>query len=653
MRDEAGMHARPLSQQQLEAALEESEQLTRGVLAAVPAGVVQVAADGSIRTANAEALHLLGLSYDELSQRYTYDFETETIWEDGSPCLARDYPVTRALRTGEPQTSPTIGVRRPDGALSWCDFRAVPVKDASTGAVTGAVVIFVDITERKRIEDALRRSEAELKAIVESAPSIIFTTDRQGRLTFINRVPMDVPATVDVLSVIGDSILHWINGRDRDRVEECLDRILNHQEIVELEGDGLDGIDPNTYSARLGPIVRDGEVVGIAGVVAVVNERRRAEQERAALLAQLNEARRLEALGRLAGGIAHDFNNLLTVIMGNMDMLLKRVEGTDQRLRLKEIAAASARASELTRQLLAFGRQQTLEPRAIDLGAVVDGVADMLRRLLGEHIELSIERVSELGTVNADPVEIERVIVNLAMNAQDAMGDGGTLVIATYNRTVEHAQANVRAGRYVALEVRDSGSGMDVDTRTRMFEPFFTTKEQGTGLGLATVHGIVAQSEGFIAVESEPSRGTRVCVLLPRVDNPSQPARDSEPRVTANGSETILLVEDDASVRNVARHVLEQEGYRVIVAEGAADALRLDRDELATVQLLVSDVVMPFVDGPTVASKLVKRAPHLKVLFMSGHHAEIRGELPRGSAFVEKPFDAPTLVAHVRATLDA
>jgi PAS domain S-box-containing protein len=648
-----GIRATELRERELEAALQETEQLTRGILSIVPAGVVHVAADGAILTANAEALHLLGMTVDELTCRVVQDFTTETIWEDGSPCVVEDYPVTRALATGETQPAATIGVRRPDGNVSWCDFRAVPVKDAR-GAVTGAVVTIHDITERKQIENALRRSEAELKAIVESTPSIIFTADRRGTITFVNRIPRELLDQLDTETAVGGNLFNWVNERDRGSVEESIHRVLNEGAIVEIEADGLDGVDPNVYSARVGPIARGNEVVGVAGVVSLITERKREEQERMALLSQLYEARRLEALGRLAGGIAHDFNNLLTVIRGNLDALRQRVTEPHARKRVEEIGRTAVRASELTRQLLAFGRGQALAVRPIDLGSVIGDIADMLRRLMGEHVQLIIERDSSPGTVLADPTELERVVVNLAMNAQDAMPHGGTLVLATYNCTVAEGEiAGVPAGRYVVLETRDTGTGMDRNTRERIFEPFFTTKKEGTGLGLATVHGIVKQSDGYITVESESQRGTRVRAFLPRLARPSEDAPASHPSpASKHGGETILIVEDDPNVRQVARRLLESEGYQVIVADNAAAALAYEEKLLDNVELLLSDMVMPLYSGPEVAATLCARAPHLRVLFMSGHAGAAPGELPPGADFIAKPFDARTLTASVRALLD-
>jgi PAS domain S-box-containing protein len=636
-------------------ALEASEGFARGLLAAVPAGVVHVQADGSIVNANAEALRLLGLRYEELTKRYVTDFETTTVWEDGSPCPASDYPVTRALMTGEAQPAVTIGVRRPAGDVAWCVFRAVPVRDAA-GATTGAVVTFHDITDRKRIEDALRKSEAELKAIVTSAPSIIFTADREGRLTFVNRTERGLAVEVDPASVIGQSVFEWTNEADHPMLRDRMRRVLELRETVEYEVEGLAGVDPNSYSTRIGPILRGDEVVGIAGVVTTLTERKKVEAERARLLAELHDAQRLEALGRLAGGVAHDFNNLLTVIQSAVDLMRARPDPSQQDKRLAEIAAAAERASSLTRQLLAFGRQQNLAPRVLSLAAVVDGILPLLRRLLGEHVSLEVVHVPGLGSVRADAVQLERVLVNLLTNAEAAMPAGGTIDVRTESVALAEGEMHaVPAGRYAALRVRDTGEGMDADVVAHAFEPFFTTKPagKGSGLGLATVYGIVKQSGGHVVVQSDPGRGTCFTVLLPEVDELPEPLPAPPPPSRRRGDETVLIVEDEQRVRDVAKRILVGEGYTVIVAESAEQALSLGDELLGAIDLLLTDVVMPGMNGLALAERIRQRSPRVRVLLMSGYVHETVSDLPEAFEFLAKPFGLEALCAAVRRLLDA
>jgi signal transduction histidine kinase/ActR/RegA family two-component response regulator len=379
---------------------------------------------------------------------------------------------------------------------------------------------------------------------------------------------------------------------------------------------------------------------------------RRAELR--ASVAQLAEARRLETVGRLAGGVAHDFNNLLTV-MFIAESSLRRKLGDDPRL--DEIKQVSARAAELTRQLLAFARRQVLEPRALDPRSVLADIEGLLSRLIGEHIALEIVRPATVGAVLADPSQLEQVIVNLSINARDAMPDGGTLTIELADVELDEAHARQRAGvepgAYVAVSVSDTGAGMDDDTCSRVFEPFFTTKEgsHGTGLGLATVHGIVMQSGGHIDVSSELGRGTVFRVYLPRADEPAaEAASPSSPGEVGQRTGTILLVEDDEPVRRVTADALVEAGYDVLVADSGERALEICAENGDGIQLLVTDVVMSGIGGGEVAARLRDRVPHLEVLFISGYSEDAvarQGFADEGAHFLPKPFTVDGLTRKV------
>ncbi|MCG3184150.1 MAG: Sensor histidine kinase RcsC [Planctomycetes bacterium] len=379
--------------------------------------------------------------------------------------------------------------------------------------------------------------------------------------------------------------------------------------------------------------------------------------------AQLRQAQKMEAVGRLAGGIAHDFNNLLSVIIGYAQFAQEGLPG-DSPLRadIEEIRQAGERASALTRQLLAFSRKQVLQPVVLDLNETVDGMDKMLRRLLGEDIRFQTLLAADLGKVRADPGQLEQVIVNLAINARDAMPDGGKLTVETGNAELDenyvadHPDANV--GPYVYFAISDTGTGMDAATREKIFEPFFTTKERGrgTGLGLSTVYGIIKQSGGNIWVYSEPGRGTTFKVYLPRVEDASAPRAAQAPKQADRGTETVLILEDEPGVRRLAVQVLESAGYTVLAAENAERALELFKANLGKVQLLLSDVVLPGTGGPALAKQLQELKPGLKVLFMSGytdnaivHH----GVLDAGVNFIEKPLRPDALLKKVRGVLDA
>ena len=375
---------------------------------------------------------------------------------------------------------------------------------------------------------------------------------------------------------------------------------------------------------------------------------------------QLAQSQRLEAVGRLAGGVAHDFNNILTAIGGYTDLLLADMAPDDTRRQdVEEIHRAAQRAAALTHQLLAFSRRQVMQPKVVDLNALVADIEKMLRRLIGEDILFATVLHPRAGNVRADPGQLEQVIVNLAVNARDAMPNGGRLTIETRSIELDEAyraqHPTVTPGPYVMLAVSDTGMGMDEETRSRIFEPFFTTKVRGkgTGLGLATVYGIVQQSGGHIWVYSEQDRGTTMRVYLPRVDAPAEKlARTGDPPPqNLRGTETILLVEDEAAVRAVTRQLLERNGYTVVEAPDGPAALGL---ELATLDLLLTDVVMPSMSGRELADKLVARRPGLRVLYMSGYtdDAVVRhGMLEPGLAYLEKPFRPDTLLRKVREAL--
>jgi nitrogen-specific signal transduction histidine kinase len=387
--------------------------------------------------------------------------------------------------------------------------------------------------------------------------------------------------------------------------------------------------------------------------------------ERRQLEAQLRQAQKMEAVGQLAGGVAHDFNNLLTVIGGRCYLMLAKLDPEDAlRREVELVRGAAERAARLTHQLLAFSRKQVLEPRVLELNETVTGIEPLLRRLIGEDIEISVTRGSDLGRVKADAGQVEQVILNLAVNARDAMPQGGRLTLATANVIVDERAARRTAdlapGSYVVLSVTDSGHGMDAATRAQIFEPFFTTKEvgKGTGLGLATVYGIVKQSGGFIEVESEPGRGASFNVYLPRVEDAMAVPEPGKPAGTRQrGSETVLLVEDDESLRTLAREILTVQGYVVLEAGSPREALRIHQTHEGQIELLLTDVVMPEMNGRQLADHLKIARPTMGVLFMSGYTGAALGAAGGMAEFtgqlLQKPFTPDGLARRVREVLDA
>jgi PAS domain S-box-containing protein len=531
-------------------------------------------------------------------------------------------------------------------------------------AINGAIAFSQSQADKLLAESALRISERRFRALVEESWDAIALFAGDGTILYGS------PATTRLLGYeltefVGRNAMELIYPDDRAGVLVRLQEVMAaprarvHVAARVLHKNGtwryLEGVFTN--------LLDDPSVGAIVNNYRDVTDRRILEEQ--VILSQ-----KMEAIGRLAGGVAHDFNNILTAIGGYTDLLLADLPAGDHRRHdVEEIYQAAQRAAGLTHQLLAFSRRQVLQPKVINLNALVPDIEKMLRRLIGEDILLATVLHPHLGNVRADPGQLEQVIVNLAVNARDAMPDGGRLTIETRNDELDEAYAtdhpSVKPGRYVMLAVTDTGVGMDEETKARIFEPFFTTKVRGkgTGLGLATVYGIVQQTGGHIWPYSEPGRGTAMRVYLPRVDDPADPIEhpgDVAPGDVApgavGGTETILVVEDEAPVRAVTRQLLERNGYTVMEAADGPAALALVDGEGGGrhIDLLLTDVIMPGMSGRELANKLRALRPNLRVLFMSGYtdDAVVRhGMLEPGLAYLEKPFRPPTLLQKVRGVL--
>jgi len=534
-----------------------------------------------------------------------------------------------------------------------CKF---PLLDAE-GTVYATGGIATDITQRKLMEEALRRSEARYRELLDNTAYGIYHCAPDGQLLEAN------PALASMLGYSSKEELLTLNlANDIYRnPEDCARLIqlsrqsgrLREAEAVWRRKDGK----PITVRIN-GRTLRDdrGELLGAEGIVENLTEWRELER-------QFRQAQKMEAVGRLAGGIAHDFNNLLTVISGHTEILSSLIEQDERpRRSVEQIGKAAGRAASLTRQLLAFSRMQILQPKVLDLNVVVAELSKMLPSLIGEDIGLIFAPEPKLGRVKADPGQIEQVIMNLAVNARDAMPQGGKLVIQTKNFAMDADYARTHPpaipGQYAMLTVSDTGHGMDAETQSRIFEPFFTTKEQGkgTGLGLATVYGIVKQSGGFIWVYSEPGQGTRFEIYLPRVDEPIALAVPGNHGV-ANlaGSETLLLVEDQEDLRGLVGGFLRENGYTVLEARDGIEGLEVAEQHHGQIQLLVTDVVMPRMGGWELAERLLSLRPELKVLYLSGyseysvaHHVAKY----RPGTLLEKPFPMVMLGRKVREILE-
>ena len=557
--------------------------------------------------------------------------------------------LARFLATGQGRMinrrSEVIATRR-DGLEFPVELTVVPSRQGDGWMFAASVR---DITERRRAEEALRESEQRHRALVDYTFDGFVITEN-GVVREANRgFAQMFGTTVD--AVIGKSVGDFVAPELREAV---IRRLQAGDEgafnVVGIRADGR-RIEVETVAK----VYEHGDRPLRLTALRDVTDRRQLEN-------QFRQSQKMEAVGRLAGGVAHDFNNLLTVITSYSQLLLDDLGASDpRRADLEEIRKAAAGAATLTRQLLAFSRQQVLEPRVLDLNVVVAGAGKMLKRLIGEDIELVTDLVADLGTIKADPGQLEQVIMNLAVNARDAMPMGGKLTIATRNTDVaegERLHGLVPAGRYALLSVGDSGVGMDEQTQARIFEPFFTTKEQGkgTGLGLATVYGIVKQSEGFIIAESEIGRGTTFNAYLPRVDlRADTDVGNTSPPASLQGTETVLVAEDAGGVRTVARQVLKRHGYVVLTAADGQSALDLAAEQEGPIHLLVTDVIMPEMSGRQLADRLRELRPSLKVLFVSGYtdDAIVRhGILEPGIAFLQKPFTPESLARKVREVLD-
>ncbi|MBW1778961.1 MAG: response regulator [Deltaproteobacteria bacterium] len=393
-----------------------------------------------------------------------------------------------------------------------------------------------------------------------------------------------------------------------------------------------------------------------------ISERKRSEEEKEKLQIQLNQSQKIESVGRLAGGVAHDFNNMLGVILGHSELALEQADPASQLYAyLSEIHKAARRSADLTRQLLAFARRQTAIPRHLDLNDTVAGMLKMLQRLIGEDIDLTWMPGADLWPVKMDPAQIDQILANLCVNARDAISGVGKISIETQNSTIDkdyfadHAEAV--PGDYVLLAVSDDGCGMDAETLNQIFEPFFTTKAvgEGTGLGLSTVYGIVKQNNGFINVYSEPGQGATFEIYLPRTEEMEKAEKEPVPKAVAKGSETVLMVEDEASILLLGKTVLERYGYTVLAAPTPAKAITLAETHDAPIHLLITDVVMPEMNGKDLKARIETLKPDIKVLFISGYTADVimhRGILEGEVNFLQKPFSVHSLAGKVREVLD-
>ena len=592
---------------------------------------------------------VLGYSVEELKNSSAF----EQIHPDDRESVRLAAEEARRTGVGQPLE---YRVRHKDGSWRVLESTASVIRNAK-GEPQHLVIVNRDVTERKRAAEALRRSEASFRSVVEDAPYGIYRAGLSGELVLVN------PALQKILGYTSQTELLQVNlaaqifrnPLDHQRINDLLLRQGNFND-VEVEWKRKDGA-PITVRCSGWPI-RDesGQLAFLELFAEDVTERRALER-------QLRMAQKMEAVGRLSGGIAHDFNNLLGVIIG-YSQVMKRSLKPDHPLyeHAEEIEKAGQRAVSLTRQLLAFSRQQVLEPVILNLNVLVSDMEKMLPRLIGEDIALTLALEPTLAQVKADPGQIEQVLMNLAVNARDAMPDGGKLTIQTANVELDsaytHRHPGSRVGSYVMLRVTDTGTGIDPEIQSQIFEPFFTTKERdkGTGLGLATVYGVVKQSGGYIAVDSEKGKGASFSVYLPRVEQAvAAPSITNAAPVNVRGSETILLVEDAEPLRKLADMFLRNSGYHVLTAGDGAQALQVAGQHAGAIHLLLTDVVMPGINGRVLAERLAPSQKGMRVLYMSGYTDSFiagHGVLEAGTHLLHKPFTEEALTRKVRELLD-
>jgi len=551
--------------------------------------------------------------------------------------------------------------RKKDRATIDVQIASHPMNFAGRDA---QLILSNDVTERKRAEEALRQSEQRYRDIFDFATLGIYQSRRDGSF---------VTANAPLAEMLGYDSPEELMKRNLDEVyvvageRESLiaryetDQPPHRQEVRWRRKDGKQiWIELDARAVR-GP---DGSTRYFEGFVHDVTQRKRGEEEKRRLEEQLTQAQKMEAVGQLAGGIAHDFNNLLTAISGYSELLLGELPPEDlRRSHADEIRKAGERAASLTQQLLAFSRRQVLEPKILDVNTVVSDIERMLRRLIGEHIDLKTRKAPDLWKVKADPGQIEQAILNLVLNARDAMPSGGTLSVETSNADLDEAfsasHVPTPPGPYVCVAVTDTGIGISDEIKARLFEPFFTTKERGkgTGLGLSTTYGIIKQSGGYLWCESEVGRGTTFRVFLPRVEEPvAEVVERKTPAPLHPGDETVLLVEDEPEVRSLVQRILKTQGYTVVTAANPDEAVAVAREFKGTIQLMVTDVVMPGMSGIQLADRLQPTRPSMRVLFVSGYTDDAMGPhgiLEPGKAFLQKPFTPVALARKVREILDA
>lgn len=637
--------------------LKRSEERYRVILDNMEEAYYEVDLHGNHTFYNESTLRNLGYTREEMLGMNYHQY----VDEENAQKIYEAYH--RVFLTGETIKGMDWVLRKKSGEKMPVEGSVSLMRD-SQGNPIGFRGVVRDITKRKEAEKELRESEEKYRLLAEKAMMGIFWINDSFQFIYVND---------HLCRILGRSRSEVVGKNFRDVLSDNSLNLVSERYVRRQRGEEV----PDRYEIE---VVRpDGEVRRIEMMVAImldksgrmnsigqaidITERRQAEEERERLQQQLTQAQKMESIGRLAGGVAHDFNNMLGVIMGHAEIAMMNADPSQSFYKdLQEILKAAGRSANLTRQLLAFARKQTVTPKLLVLNEVVEGMLKMLQRLIGEDIELAWLPDSTQAMVKVDPGQIDQILANLCVNARDAIGGVGRIIIETGTAVFdEHfcgSHMGFSPGDYVMIVVRDNGCGMDRETLENLFEPFFTTKDvgQGTGLGLATVYGIVRQNGGFIHVDSEPGQGSAFCIYLPRHVGKTEPLRkDDQGKSATRGNETILLVEDEPAMLEMTTLILEQLGYVVLKACTPSEAIHTAENHPGDIHLLMTDVVMPEMNGRDLAKKILSLYPSIKRLFMSGYTADVivhQGVLDEGVHFLSKPFSVKGLSEKVRETLD-
>lgn len=638
---------------QAQAELRRSEELFRSLFENAPIGLGVVGLDDRLLRVNPALCDFLGYTEDELLARTVSEIT---------------HPDDRELEasnksTFQDHTQQTFQMEKrylhADGRILWGQLSVSTLKD-DEGNITSFLGQLEDINARKQAEDELRESEAQFRMLFDQANDAIFILDLQGNFIDVNQTGHKRLGYAKE-EMLATSVRELDPPEFAARVPERLEKIRSEGKAIfesaHLRKDGT--VMPVEINARI--IDFRGQKV-LFSVIRDITERQVAELEKEKLQAQLMQAGKMEAVGRLAGGVAHDFNNMLGAILGNAELAMMETREEDPIYdNLQEITQAARRSADLTRQLLAFARKQSISVQVMDLNARVTGMLKMVERLVGEDIRLSWKPGPDLPPVRMDPTQVDQLLINLAVNARDAIDGAGIIAIETEPVVLDEAFCRGHIGSvpgdYVELEVSDDGRGMGKEVLDQLFQPFFTTKEmgQGTGLGLAMVYGIVKQNAGFISVYSEPDEGTTFRIYLPVARGEAETGLQAEPEKSAGGTETILIVEDERAILDIATRVLEESGYTVLAAATPGEAIDLVSGYAGPVHLVITDVIMPGMNGKDLRDQVRARLPDIKVLFMSGYTADVinqRGVLDEDIDFLQKPFSISALKEMVREVLD-